>query len=129
MATVTRVDNVDPRIIYSGTWVTFPNNDAYNNTISLARDIGTTATLNFLGNSVAAFGQLGPNPPNAPATTRYQVDDGDPTTFAPASPSTDLHQLLFYQSPTLPYGSHKLVMTNVMDLDWIWFDYFEVTTS
>lgn len=49
MATVTRVDNVDPRIIYSGTWVTFPNNDAYNNTISLARDIGTTATLNFVG--------------------------------------------------------------------------------
>ncbi|PPQ74310.1 hypothetical protein CVT24_000562 [Panaeolus cyanescens] len=151
MSTVIRIDNVDPQIIYSGTWTTHPSESGYNHTISLTRRIGNSATLNFIGkslalkvakvirfvcksnlkfqgNSVAVVGQLGPHPPNAPAITRYQVDDGDPVTFAPASPSSDLTRMLFYQSPALPFGPHKLVMTNMMDLDWIWFDYFEVTS-
>ncbi|PPR01979.1 hypothetical protein CVT24_011147 [Panaeolus cyanescens] len=62
----TQIDNYDPRVVYGGIWTTHPNIDAFNQTISLARDIGTTATLLFTGNSIAVYGQLGPHPPTAP---------------------------------------------------------------
>ncbi|KAF9051336.1 hypothetical protein BJ165DRAFT_878033 [Panaeolus papilionaceus] len=129
MTSMTIIDNVDPSIIFSGVWTRHDSKTGYNNTISLTRSVGNSATVNFIGNSIAVYGMLGPHPPDAPAVTTYQIDGDSPTTYAPASPSTQVIRLLFYQSPTLSYGSHKLVMTNMVDLDWIWLDYFEVTST
>ncbi|KAF9051344.1 hypothetical protein BJ165DRAFT_878481 [Panaeolus papilionaceus] len=129
---ITQIDNVDPRVVYGGVWTRHPNQEAFNNTITLTRSIGNTATVMFTevaGNSIAVYGQLGRHPPDAPAITKYEIDDGDPVTFAPPSPASDLKRLLFFQSRAYPYGTHKLVMTNMVNLDWIWLDYFEVTNS
>ncbi|PPQ74311.1 hypothetical protein CVT24_000563 [Panaeolus cyanescens] len=101
MATVTRIDNVNPDIVYSGVWTRHDSQTGYNNTISLTRRVGNSATLNFIGNSIAVYGMLGPHPPDAPAITTYQIDGGDPTTYAPPSPTSQQMRLLFYQSPPL----------------------------
>ncbi|KAF9051342.1 hypothetical protein BJ165DRAFT_878254 [Panaeolus papilionaceus] len=126
---LTQIDNADARVVYGGGWSTYKNGDMFNNTIALTRSVGSTATLMFTGNSIAVYGELGPYSPDIPAITKYEIDDGDPITFAPPSPASDLPRLLFFQSRAYPYGTHKLVMTNMMDSDWIWLDYFEVTNN
>ncbi|PPQ74316.1 hypothetical protein CVT24_000568 [Panaeolus cyanescens] len=100
----TQIDNYDPRVLYRGSWSRHPNGRAFNQTITLARAINTTATLVFTGNSVAVYGELGPYPPTAvPPVTKYEIDDGDPVIFAPPSPTKTLDRLLFFQSRAYPY--------------------------
>lgn len=51
MTSVTIIDNVDPSIIFSGVWTRHDSKTGYNNTISLTRSVGNSATVNFIGKS------------------------------------------------------------------------------
>jgi len=46
-----------------------------------------------------------------------------------ATPTTEQYRQLFFQSPPLPPGNHFFQLTNVIQNDWLWLDYFDITTD
>lgn len=56
--------------------------------------------------------------------------NGGNTKVYVANPSQGIQsQVLFYDSGTLPDGRHTLVLTNLVELDFLWIDYFLITAG
>ncbi|PPR01980.1 hypothetical protein CVT24_011148 [Panaeolus cyanescens] len=130
MTTVQRIDNANPRVVYRGTWAPMYNDkDALNETLTLARDAGTSASLTFTGATnpilvhtpgtrISVYGVLGGVDPNNPVrhVTTYDLDNLPRETFMPDPPANPpVKGLRFWESPVLENGQHTLTMTNTLD--------------
>ena len=59
-----------------------------------------------------------------PPNSTYNIDDSPPITYSPITTPEDLHQQLFYQSPLLRDGEHRLVVTYMGNNGGLLIDYF-----
>jgi hypothetical protein len=96
---------------------------------------GTTANdaraiFKFTGTKVAAYGTVDLNGDDH-WTTTYQVDAGPITTLDSSTYSVTLpmHQMKFFESPSLEDGDHTLIITYTSGPLEYWLDYFTYTPS
>ncbi|KAF5321664.1 hypothetical protein D9619_000076 [Psilocybe cf. subviscida] len=128
MSTV-KIDDSDPSITWSGSWERAGNSNEYNHTCSGSKNVGDTAIVTFTGTSITVYGTI-VGPGNTPTST-YTLDDGPLSpSFRPDPPPGKLYGQAFFASPTLPYGTHKLNITDTTNtVTGLWLDYFIVTTA
>lgn len=70
------------------------------------------------------YGTIAGSSPSPPNST-YILDDSFPTIFSPSAvPAQDLHDQLFYQSPMLLDGEHRLIVTYTGNNSCLLLDYF-----
>ncbi|KAF5321663.1 hypothetical protein D9619_000077 [Psilocybe cf. subviscida] len=128
------IDDTDPSIVWTGSWVPDmnPQSPAYNHTASGSKHGGDTALVTFTGTSITVYGTIthGISTSKTPLST-YTVDDSPMSGSSnPPRPTTNLYRQQFFESPTLPYGTHKLNVTVVTTTDTgLWLDYFVVATG
>ncbi|KAF8799096.1 hypothetical protein BYT27DRAFT_7202077 [Phlegmacium glaucopus] len=121
------IDDQDPALVYGSGWTHYQYPSAhYNDTSSLSRGQGSRVTLQFNGISIAVYGSPGPNTTVAFTTV---VDSGSSALTNVPTPTAQQYRQLFFQSPHLSAGNHSFVLTNVDDDDWLWLDYFAITTD
>ncbi|KAF7986362.1 hypothetical protein HWV62_35374 [Athelia sp. TMB] len=121
---MTTVDDADPRIQYSGDWVTsgsIEGEQTYDGTLHGTSTIGAEITFSFTGTSVYVYGTVAPT--TVPAVTNYTIDGGVPFTFVAPIVDFAAGDFCFYQSPNLVDGVHTLVITNNANDVAYWFDY------
>ncbi|KAF9051333.1 hypothetical protein BJ165DRAFT_1448010 [Panaeolus papilionaceus] len=136
LATITRIDDTNRAIIYKGKWATDTSSGGlpvWNHSMTVTQNGDDSAMITFTGNRIAAYALLGKMmPPTLPHLTRYDLDKLAPVTVSVDNSSSianaAVSTIRLYESPLLEYDVHTLTMTNVKHLNWIWFDFFEVTT-
>ncbi|KAI0634399.1 hypothetical protein C8Q77DRAFT_1055954, partial [Trametes polyzona] len=103
-------DNVDPRIVYSGSWQAFSatGGDDLGGTLAFSNEDASIATLQFTGTSVTVYGALKPiGTWNMHSV--YYLDDLPADGFIPPTQVTsEQHRLVFYSSGRLANGQHTL---------------------
>jgi hypothetical protein len=136
---VTVVDDSDPTIIYQGRWENGGVAAEHDSTTHGTDLPGSSATFVFsgeqqqtccqtfqilkkanLGTSVAVYGTLGTE--GGPTST-YNLDDFPLITYDALSVNSPIYNTLFYQSPVLSMGAHRLVVTYVNITGKLWLDY------
>ena len=135
---VTIVDDTDPRITWQGFWFTGGVSSEYRSTTHGSDTAGATATFVFqgeqplgmvyancwndipIGTSVAVYGTIGTE--GSPSST-FNLDDSSLVTRSAAQVNSAARHALFYQSPTLLGGSHRVVITNLQNTGTLWIDY------
>ncbi|KAJ7768049.1 hypothetical protein B0H14DRAFT_3895021 [Mycena olivaceomarginata] len=128
----TLIDDRDPSVTYTGTWVPGGTTHEKDGTVSSSVKAGDHFSLPFTGTAIAVYGTFDAS--SAGVKTSYAIDGGSPITVTSSS-SGDSFQQLFWQSPAMPGGSHQLVVTMVSvnkaadGEGTVWFDYFNVTTD
>jgi hypothetical protein len=124
--TVTRIEQTDPSIVYTGTW--YVNNESPNSggSAALTNAKGATATLSFTGTGINWIGVLDPYSGIAQVyldSTQYTVDTYGPST---------LYQQHLFAVHGLAPGAHTLsiLVPHVRDANtegsWIWIDAFDI---
>jgi len=85
--------------------------------------VPATATFTFNGTAVAVYGTV-----DNLALSQYTIDDRPPVTYLGPNPDimASRFQTLFYHSPLLPDGPHRLVVSSLTNdtSHHIWLDYF-----
>jgi hypothetical protein len=143
MATFLRVDDTDPRIVYSATgWSairdTSGNSPAYNQTQHLVRNVGSTAKFAFngqshrprrfstssllndismLGTGVIVMGSYGPGL----TVSSYTLDSALPVSYTAPNTTTEIYGVPFFQPVAFADGQHQLTIT-LTGGDWLWLD-------
>ncbi|CAA7262665.1 unnamed protein product [Cyclocybe aegerita] len=130
------IDDRDPTIAYSiapsgsTDWEggIFGGPFEFNGTTTLSQRKGATATLTFSGTAVSVYGTISVNDTILPSSS-YTLDGGSPVFYTPpratgAALLQDAHRTLFFQAGGLERGTHTLVVTNEVDGDRYWLDYF-----
>lgn len=81
----------------------------------------------FSGVGVSVYGTIGPvRASYVSPVSSYSVDGTTPVAY-PASQSQYVqYNQRFYQSPVLPSGQHSLIVTNTLNSDALFLDYFIV---
>ncbi|RDB17743.1 hypothetical protein Hypma_001138 [Hypsizygus marmoreus] len=127
MAAAVTIDDTDPRVSYSPDWqADIDTHDALNSTTHGAFQPGATAVLSFNGSAVDVYGMIAQNSEETDVVSRYTIDEVDLVTNNNASSTTDnLFRQLFFRSPPLDPGPHKLTVTYVDGVSF-WLDYFDV---
>ncbi|KAI0708220.1 hypothetical protein C8Q76DRAFT_799516 [Earliella scabrosa] len=111
------IDDADPRIQYTGTWIRNPDADPmklnYDGTLSLSNTPHSNATLTFEGAiQVAVVGSF-PLIGTHAMKSQYTIDGTNLTQYWP--PNTvvrPIHQQRFFLSEMLSTDKHTLVITN-----------------
>ncbi|KAJ3494579.1 hypothetical protein NLJ89_g10780 [Agrocybe chaxingu] len=127
---VKQIDNTDSRLIYSGLWESLNGQQgAYNGTLSLSTHAGDTTSVNFDGISITVTGNVIPPDDRQPTPKSSYAIDGAPSffTFAPSSPLKSEFRKTFFTSKGLQRGTHKLLITNLVDNAPFLIDYITVT--
>ncbi|KAJ7836235.1 hypothetical protein B0H14DRAFT_3141808 [Mycena olivaceomarginata] len=106
----TLIDDRDPSVTYTGTWVPGGTTHEKDGTVSSSVKAGDHFSLPFTGTAIAVYGTFDAS--SAGVKTSYAIDGGSPITVTSSS-SGDSFQQLFWQSPAMPGGSHQLVVTMV----------------
>ncbi|KAF5321673.1 hypothetical protein D9619_000078 [Psilocybe cf. subviscida] len=131
---IVSIDNTDSSITWTGSWESDmnPQSPAYNHTASGSKRAGDTALVIFTGTSITVYGTIthGINISKTPLSAYTLNDDPTSGSFQSPHPTTNLYRQIFFESPTLPYGTHKLNVTDMTTTDTgLWLDYFVVTTG
>jgi hypothetical protein len=124
--TVTRIEQDNPSIVYTGMW--YPNSETPNSAKSatLTNAIGATATLSFTGTGITWIGPMDPYSGIAQVYldgVQAAVDTYGPTT---------LYQQPFFSVHGLAPGTHtfSIEVPHVRDGEtmgsWIWVDAFDI---
>ncbi|KAF8815047.1 hypothetical protein BYT27DRAFT_7201145 [Phlegmacium glaucopus] len=123
------IDDQDPALVYGSGWTHYlrAGSSNYNGTSSLSRSQGSRVTLQFNGISIAVYGTSSPN--NTVVFTTVVDGSSALLTNVPTPTTTDQYRQLFFQSPPLSPGNHSFLLTNIMQDDWLWLDYFDITTD
>lgn len=74
------------------------------------------------GTSISVFGTV-----DGYNNSTYEIDGGGPWSFSKDTKGQRIPRILFYESPTLPLQTHKLVGTNINKK--IILDYLAITSS
>ncbi|KAF5376679.1 hypothetical protein D9615_007884 [Tricholomella constricta] len=116
------IDDVNPRIAYTGFWERGGVGSEYNSTTHGTASAGSRATIKFNGrSSIAVYGTIGRennngHPSFAPIT-EYSIDGSAPSSFKGTPMRGVIYRQLFFQSPTLEEGEgkeHTLVIENTL---------------
>ncbi|KIP07156.1 hypothetical protein PHLGIDRAFT_127796 [Phlebiopsis gigantea 11061_1 CR5-6] len=127
------VDDRSSQIDYTTDWYNdvIGQGTDYNQTVSVSGNQNAGFQFTFHGTSIAVYGSI---PPNNTAVSTYIVDLSAPVSYTnvPSSVYTSRH--LCFQSPTLPYGEHTLVVDipeSTIGHDWtqFYFDFLAYTPS
>ncbi|KAJ6548798.1 hypothetical protein B0H19DRAFT_1265590 [Mycena capillaripes] len=128
------IDDQDPTVNYTGTWVFAGGPDAeYNATHSSSVVVGDFFIVPFTGTAIGVYGTLQGTSPGS--QTSYAIGGGPATTVTAPSSGNDNYAQLFWQSDTLPNQSHTLVVKIfsvnpiVTSPGTVYFDYFNVTSD
>src|ERR1700735_1451976 len=149
MAKAIIVDDSDPRLKYTGDWFLDGVHGEFDQTTHGSRTLGSQLTFTFngafheqnnrpsqalinlflisVGTSVAVFGTVGPTDSTGPPKSSYTLDGAPPVTFIAPETTGIIKRVMYYQSPTLSYGEHSLVVTDAQDLTYFWIDYILYT--
>jgi len=126
--TLTRVQQNDPRIIYTGTWYPNTNSLESGGTAQLANLKGSQAIVFFNGTGINWIGTS-----DAYSGLCYLTLDGVPTTVDTANAAgATLYQQSLYSVQGLTPGLHRLTIEifhshdAASDASWIWVDAFEI---
>ncbi|KAF5321672.1 hypothetical protein D9619_000079 [Psilocybe cf. subviscida] len=129
------IDDTDPSIGWTCCWeAAGPNlqSPAFNHTATGAKNAGATALVTFTGTRITVYGTITGPGANTPMSA-YTLDDSPlstPFRYPPGPPPNNLYRQQLFESPTLPYGTHKLNVTDMTTTDTgLWLDYFVVTTG
>ncbi|TFK26134.1 hypothetical protein FA15DRAFT_733747 [Coprinopsis marcescibilis] len=144
-----RIDDSEPVIAYSQPekghhWTQHLYETAYNKTLHLTRTRGASARFKFegggyslaqsvprltpiwyIGVAIAVYGHLNDESFEDPVS-RYSVDDGPTSIYAP-SLRTERSQVLFFHSGALDPGNHTLFIVNEREGAFLWIDSFVIT--
>ncbi|KAJ7619663.1 hypothetical protein FB45DRAFT_931364 [Roridomyces roridus] len=130
------IDDQDPSITYTGTWVVGGTIHEHDGTVSSSVKVGDHFSVPFNGTGITVFGTF--DATSTGVRTLYSID-GDQGTVVTSQASgngLDDFQQPFWKSGTISDGQHTLVVTmraiNGAAGDGegtIWFDYFQVTGS
>jgi hypothetical protein len=83
-----------------------------------------------LGVQISVVGTIGPRTVGVVSPqSNYTVDGGNPNVYTATQDSTVHYSTRFYLSPVLPNGQHTLIVTNVLDSDSFFIDYFLIYKS
>ncbi|KAF9457149.1 hypothetical protein BDZ94DRAFT_264913 [Collybia nuda] len=130
MTTFQNVDDRDPRVVYSGSWVLGGVDQEFNRTTHGTVAGGSQARFTFNGSSVTVYGTITNEPVGGivlPPSSTYSIDGSTNATFNPVPTSIQYRQI-FYQSPVLQNTQHVLVITSLVSNSVLWLDFFQVGT-
>ena len=83
-----------------------------------------------IGVQISVVGTIGPRTAGVVSPqSNYTVDGSTPNVYTATQDSTVHYSTRFYLSPTLPDGQHTLIVTNILDSDSFFIDYFLVYKS
>lgn len=127
---IVTVDDRDPSISYStGQWGQAGSANEFDSTTTWTSLRGATAKLSFNGTSIGVYGTIVQKGLLQDPVSSYTVDSNTPVVFNGKSQATTQYKQLFFQSPTLPAGMHTLTITNNVDGDQLFLDFFAVIPS
>ncbi|KAI0767849.1 hypothetical protein C8Q74DRAFT_1204547, partial [Fomes fomentarius] len=114
-ASVITVNDDDPIIQYSGSWVKNPIPDPQHHNIgaslSFSNVSGAIAVLSFSGAIRVAVTGAFPIPGVYDMASQYSIDDGEPVQYRPPSTIVEAeHRQTFFLSNPLQTGVHKLAI-------------------
>jgi len=99
-------DDNDPRLLYSGNWVTQNNVvDAFQNTLHVSNKIGDAVQFSFVGQQIQFTYQVGPDL----GAIAIKMDGVD---FALDQSAPDV-EITDWQSPVLVLSSHSVTITHI----------------
>ncbi|PPR00931.1 hypothetical protein CVT24_000251 [Panaeolus cyanescens] len=86
--------------------------------------------IRFVGTYIIVGGGLQPigNTANLPLVVQFSIDNGQSSQYSPNSPDV-FTDSVYYQSGSLPMGEHVLTVTNLVNGDIAFLDYFEILAS
>ncbi|EMD36646.1 hypothetical protein CERSUDRAFT_123750 [Gelatoporia subvermispora B] len=132
LAVIVDIDDTDTRIVYTGSWnptgqyEAGNNTDQYDNTATLCREVGGTASLVFIGTSVTVFCTRGPVGQHL-ENTSYSLDSGPVSLWTDNDTINSIQwKTTCYSSGDVPYGEHNITITNYGD--WFFLDYIQIVT-
>ncbi|KAK6966819.1 hypothetical protein R3P38DRAFT_873322 [Favolaschia claudopus] len=125
------VDDRDPTISYSGSWVLTGSIEEFNSTTTFSTEQDASATFNFNGTSVTVYATIAATDLTTQPTWTFTVDGSSLGSYTPANGLTAVvHHQALWSSPSLSLndGLHNLVIkqtsgtnTGVLYLDYIMF--------
>ena len=126
--TLTRIQQDDPKIIYTGTWYPNTNSLESGGSAKLANLKGSQAIVLFNGTGINWIGTSDPY-----SGLCFLTLDGVPTQVDTANPAgATLYQQTLYSVQGLAPGLHRLTIEifhshdDASDQSWIWVDAFEI---
>ncbi|KIM38528.1 hypothetical protein M413DRAFT_447758 [Hebeloma cylindrosporum] len=132
MTTKTIDDQNLSQITYVGNWVRGGSPKEYNGTVASSTTVNDYFTVAFQGTSISVYGTV--DATSGGVVTSYSLDGAPAAQVTSRAGSGDTYDQLFWSSPTLSMGDHKLIVNMVkVNPDpqpgegTIWFDYFNVT--
>ncbi|KJA13027.1 hypothetical protein HYPSUDRAFT_209890 [Hypholoma sublateritium FD-334 SS-4] len=123
------LDDRDPKIVYSAGWTHAGRPADYARTTSRTTVAGSTAKLTFTGTSISVFGTIPPNTRTVPTppSSEYSIDGSANTVFTATETANFQRNQLFFQSASLPNGTHALTITYPKVSDPLFLDFLVVT--
>ncbi|KAF8153256.1 hypothetical protein B0H34DRAFT_722866 [Crassisporium funariophilum] len=136
------IDDRDESITYVGQWQQKGVSQEYKSTTSETQRMGDTARITFYGSSlsmlspisyicrkgtnISVWGTIGTAPPEAQST--YIIDEAafESSFTGKQMPNKIQYQQKFFQSEQMPCTSHTLMITNLINGDELFLDYFLV---
>jgi len=150
MSAVQIIDDSDPTVSYSSGWQNAGGSNEYNATTTWANQPGSTATVVFVGMHLSIFpfffchkfmrmfqgvqiavvGTIGPRTAGfLSPQSNYSVDGSTPNVYTAVQDGSVHYNTRYYLSPTLSDGQHTLFVTNILNSDSFFIDYFLVYKS
>lgn len=117
---VSRWDDRDSRLTYTGNWVQQEDPDAYSGTLTRSSVLGDDFTLTFSGTGIRLYGMREDNPS---ASGSYSIDGGPVTTFPLTGVPPETPRQLLLELTGLPRTTHQFAFEAVY---WVWIDYIEI---
>ncbi|KAF9565104.1 hypothetical protein CPC08DRAFT_815629 [Agrocybe pediades] len=110
---IKKIDDRDPSVHRSsGDWSDGGNGLEYMGTTSRTNRLGASLTIPFTGTKIVIFGTVDWTGAGQTPTSLFSVDQGRATQYTGTQLSNDQNYgQKFYESDTLPYGNHVLVVT------------------
>ncbi|KAJ7489122.1 hypothetical protein FB451DRAFT_1223791 [Mycena latifolia] len=130
--TYTIIDDQDPAVSYTGTWVVGGTTHEHDGTVSSSVKAGDHFSVPFTGTGISVYGTFDSS--SAGVKTSYAIDGGSATTVTSSRSNADSFQRLFWQSNAISNEAHTLVVTMLTVNDegdgegTVWFDYFNVSS-
>ncbi|KAJ7290052.1 hypothetical protein C8J57DRAFT_1275089 [Mycena rebaudengoi] len=117
------VDDIDPRIKYSGAWKRFGGDFDLQHTAIRTDAAGASLSFEFIGKSISYYG--GADRGGMPMNASVVIDGGKPVFVVPDSATVMTTNNLFFHSNGLSDGAHTIEITS-QDDNHVWIDYFLV---